>query len=1187
MNGNEVLSKITELLHEATEVLAVWLKKRLYKISNNWWEECVLANLTNGQYLIAQSKDIVSLDQFDLAALLRITYKNWYALSNNEYLTSNERECIRRMQVVRNNWAHCSGILPGKDTIIDDLDTIKLFFEQHGYGYDKIRHIDTLISDVQNSYFGSSTESIRTIPEIGGHEKSDEIKEKDTVYLVSDPDQVGVVLSIKSIGNDVSYEVFINGEIQTRYQGQIALKEKQGQKWVDMETFRSFLSSYQLNNPSSLNLYSLNSARIDFVPYQFRPALKLVKSDQPRILIADSVGVGKTIEAGLIIKELEARGEIERILIICPKALVAERKWELEMKRFDEDFTPLSGNDLRQIISDTERDGEWPIKYSKVIIPYSILDAAAFKGNRKKYNSVGLNDLDPAPHFDLVIVDEAHHIRNGSSTKEKAFAYKCVKYFCDHSDAVVMLTATPIQNSDSDLYTLLNVLRPDIVIDKETFDIMSKPNAFVTGCMHSLRSPKEGWQHEALEKIEGVKTTQWGSEVIINNPIFKEITTQLAGPELTREQRLELIGKTEKLHSFNNMINRTRRKDIQDFCIRRSNTVEVRFTPEQKELHNSLIAFESLALATLHDARTVPFMISTLRRQAASCIYGLAPFIKDIIDRRFTQLTDIPEYDESDIQPSYVISGELRNMAEKLIAQAENLSDDDPKFDAVYEIIKNKQNDAGNKVILFSTFRYTLKYVKDKLISAGIRVAQIDGSVKDEERRNLRERFMLDKSDSRAVDVMLFTEVGSEGLDYQFCNTMINYDLPWNPMRIEQRIGRIDRRGQKSEAVNIYNIITADTVDADIYYRCLMRIGVFEKSIGDCEEILGDISDKITKIATDGSLSEEERRIKLEKMADNEILRVQELSRLEDEEKGLFGFDLSSFTTSQEIQAADNPWITPSSIQFLITHYLNGRIGDSTYFYGGGELKNLKLSKPARDLLKEDFSKLPVSHSMVWRQWEKYLKGQIPNIQITFDQTTAGENPKAQFITTVHPLTKQAAAYFRQTKPVYVAFRCNREDIPSGTYYFRTYLWKYYGENAKTRIQVVCGDERISSAWTELVMSALPVEDVSVYSDENSWDSLEKKHLELWRKEKARHIQDVKALIDLHIGSLKNSYNLKLRNFQQRAFDASDDGFKHAYQVQYDNISAELKSKIDRLLKKEQMADIEFTPIANGVVIIN
>ena len=140
------------------------------------------------------------------------------------------------------------------------------------------------------------------------------------------------------------------------------------------------------------------------------------------------------------------------------------------------------------------------------------------------------------------------------------------------------------------------------------------------------------------------------------------------------------------------------------------------------------------------------------------------------------------------------------------------------------DIIAEKQAEENNKIIIFSTFRHTLYYIKDKLKAHGYRVEQIDGSVKDDLRCTIRNRFELPREDANAFDILLFTEVGSEGLDYQFCNMMINYDLPWNPMRIEQRIGRIDRRGQSSEFVNIYNLITSDTVDADIYNRCLLRI---------------------------------------------------------------------------------------------------------------------------------------------------------------------------------------------------------------------------------------------------------------------------------------------------------------------------------------------------------------------------
>lgn len=250
-------------------------------------------------------------------------------------------------------------------------------------------------------------------------------------------------------------------------------------------------------------------------------------------------------------------------MIICPKPLVTERKWETEMKRFDEDFVPLTGPELRQVISDTDRDGEWPVRYSKTIVPYSILDSRTYEGDTsKKSKFFGLKDLDPAPHFDLVIIDEAHHIRNGSMEKEKAFEYKCVKYFCDHADAVVMLTATPLQTSDDDLFTLLNVLRPDVVIDKQTFNLMSRPNAHISQVSSLIRRAGENWQQEALEELKGVLETQWGENVVAANPTYSSMVQTLQQDKITREERVKLITDAESLHSFNSMLNRTRRKAI-------------------------------------------------------------------------------------------------------------------------------------------------------------------------------------------------------------------------------------------------------------------------------------------------------------------------------------------------------------------------------------------------------------------------------------------------------------------------------------------------------------------------------------------------------------------------------------------------------------------------------------------------
>ncbi len=172
----------------------------------------------------------------------------------------------------------------------------------------------------------------------------------------------------------------------------------------------------------------------------------------------------------------------------------------------------------------------------------------------------------------------------------------------------------------------------------------------------------------------------------------------------------------------------------------------------------------------------------------------------------------------------------------------------DPKLEKFVGVLVEKNRLPNNKALVFSTFRHTLSYLAQHTGEAGLRFGLIHGDVPDEERAELRRRFALPKDDSAALDVLLSSEVGCEGLDFQFCDFLVNYDLPWNPMRIEQRIGRIDRYGQRSETVAIVNFVTPGTVDADIYERCLVRIGVFRHAIGGNEEILGEITKELRSI---------------------------------------------------------------------------------------------------------------------------------------------------------------------------------------------------------------------------------------------------------------------------------------------------------------------------------------------------
>lgn len=356
--------------------------------------------------------------------------------------------------------------------------------------------------------------------------------------------------------------------------------------------------------------------------YQYRPVLKLIRSDRPRILIADEVGVGKTIEAGLVIKELRARMDISSILVICPKALVAERKWQTEMKRFDENFTPLDGPLLRHCLHETDLEGEWPEQYAKALLPFSLFDSDLVFGpsGKKSKKHKGLLALDPPPTFDLVIVDEAHHIRNAET-----FLHQGVRYFCDNARAVLLMTATPVQLGSHDLFTLLNVLRPDLVIDQASFEQMAAPNRYINEAVRLCRQKGADWQRQALDQLRSVTQTDWGRLFLTETPTFQCSYDKLHEAEVTDTDRVILTRNLEELYTFSSVINRTRRRDIGEFTTRKPQTLTVEFTEHQKDLHDALLSIIARILARCHGQQNVKFMMTTIRRQAASCLYGLAP----------------------------------------------------------------------------------------------------------------------------------------------------------------------------------------------------------------------------------------------------------------------------------------------------------------------------------------------------------------------------------------------------------------------------------------------------------------------------------------------------------------------------------------------------------------------------------
>jgi ATP-dependent helicase HepA len=1021
------------------------------------------------------------------------------------------------------------------------------------------------------------------------HKELEMIENGKMVYLVSDPAKRGIVISSLGEGENARYQIFIDNGPRTFFAEQICEVGEVVPQRVGREAFLAYLTSCLIEKPSAQNLYSLNAARIDFVPYQFRPVLKMLKSDEKRLLIADSVGVGKTIEAGLIIKELEAHGALARVAIICPKPLVAEKKWENEMRdRFEEDFTALDGVGLREAIVETDREGEWPQKLGRVIIPYSILDERAWMGQGKK--GIGLKSIEKDLDFDLVIVDEAHHIRNGSDRSEKHFAYKCVKVFCERAKASVMLTATPIQNKSHDLFVLLNVLRPDIILDEASFNYMDEPNVFINRIARLVRSAGVGWREKARGEMESIERTKWGRDYIAANPTFKKCRGLLErDEELTGEERIDFLSAIESLHSFSNMINRTQRRDIGDFCVRQPQAVRVEMTDVQERLFQALINFEHRALAQLHGERWIKFMMTTIMRQAASCVFGLAPYLDDILEWRLSQFPEAVQEEaegggwhltEATRAEIYRLSQEVRRLAKELPRK-------DFKIEALIEVLRERQGHAKNKVMVFSSFLSTLDYVGEHLEDAGFRIGRIDGSVGDEERRSLRARFMREKGDAQAIDVLLFSEVGSEGLDYQFCDMMVNYDLPWNPMAIEQRIGRIDRRGQTSEIVHIVNLLTKGTIDETIYDRCLEKLGVFETSLGDCEEILGTIEDGITKIVLDDALTKEKREEKLAQLADNAIRKRQEELKLEKEQHDLFGLDVDALRDNESIREAQSPWLSEKCIEGLVQFYLNEKLGKKEYISCLNTTKMLRLSREAKDRLLEDLraAKLPRSATML--EWQNFLKGDEQWHVITFNKEELKEKGKAFFCTPTHPLVKVAARFIAEKSAAgmdvpHLALRAKVDGVGVGEYSFAVYGWNVNGFNSQFKMVVVASDERLEKVVPKILQTEGAIEDAEVENDAR----LDVRHQELWRKEKDRLVQDVRSQAEYKREAVQTSFARQKKSIENQIEKCVDEQRKRMLEGKLESARERMESKIREVNEIEKRADITTQLFAYGKIYV-
>lgn len=1174
------------LLFVITDELKTILSQSLPELSDDWWETHVLDALTDHQRQRVSQASIQSLNELDLAAVLRVLDSSWFELSRRWNWPREGRNYLKETQTIRNRWAHAASSTADANDSYRDGDTLQRLAEALNFTSATCEIIDAYKQSQLARMVPKSMPTSEPIPDPHtpsvilappSDTNSSIFSPPQIVRLKSDHDKKFPVLAVEANNQgETRYQVFDNGKCSFYYESQLeAVPEAKDKRHVlPLAESHARLTALLLNFPSSANLYSLHSGRVRFIPYQYRPVLKLLRAERPRLLIADDVGVGKTIEAGLILKELQARQDIQSVLILCPKPLVAEGKWRTEMKRFGEDFMQLDGKTFRHCLQESDLEGEWPQQYSRSIIPFSLFDEAMLHGKAARRGKVnkGLLDLDPQPYFDLVIVDEAHHIRNSNT-----WLHKGVKFFCDHSEAAVFMTATPIQMGNKDLFTLLNVLRPELIIDQASFEFLALPNPHIHTAANHLRSNTANCITLAQQELKLAQSCSFTT-----SPDFQRVLNALNETSNTPATRVQLIRDVEQLSTFDALINRTRRRDIGSFTTRKAETISVPFTDAQRDLHDQILETAARIYARQHGNKIVNLILSTLRRQAASCLPAFASFLDDWLNKKLEEMEMVECSDDDFSLNSEVSLGDLGDEMAQLSKAANNLDSADPKLDALFDIIVDKQALFNNKLLLFTSFRHTLSYLEKHLRGAGVRVGVIHGGVPDEERREIRQRFAMEKDDVHAIDILLSTEVGSEGLDFQFCDALVNYDLPWNPMRIEQRIGRIDRYGQQSETVVINNLITPDTVDADIYERCLLRIGVFQQALGASEEILGNISKELHAISESFTLTIAERQERLQQLADNELSQIQEQDRLEQDAAKLFGLTVP---TSGEWDTPTSHWLKPDALLTAVKHYLCSYAdNEHEFILGAKPLKTLRLDKTMREHLLQDFKAIKAS-PREGKAWAKWLKGSSPHLEITLDQDCASENPDAQLLHPSHPLIKQTAAYLRpKNAPIYMACTIQQPDaVPTGEYLFALYRWEKKGVRPDHELIAIANHPDIEAQCFKLLQKATTAPDLNL-PEQAQFNALDARHHQRWSEARTQYQEDNQALVDYRMNSLTASTKARVRLLDEQLAKAESVKIRTMRQSERDSISFDYQQQKEVLEQAKNRADICAEVVAFGVM---
>ena len=787
-------------------------------------------------------------------------------------------------------------------------------------------------------------------------------------------------------------------------------------------------------------IYSMEATNTTFYAYQFKPVTKILQTPANGLLIADEVGLGKTIEAGLIWTELRARFNYNRLLVVCPASLC--EKWRDELAtRIGVSATICNLSRVHESLRDKQsaRRGFALIASMQGLRQRRNMDSGSNTSNTLNFYEFLKQKEGTETLIDAVIIDEAHHMRNSETA-----THKIGHLLRSVSEYAILLTATPVHNRNSDLFSLLKLIDPDMFEKSEYFKEILQANEPLIRARDQLLSdnPSRSEIVSALDQAMQNPLLEHSEQLTTLLEQFKESdVTQLP-------TRLEFAYRLEMVNLLSHTITRTRKHEVlEERVIREPISVPVSMTPTEERFYE--LVTEIVTDYALSRDISESFLQVTPQQQMASCMPGALKSWQDkrlMRDEQSDHWSVDPNQDKIDLGP---LESELVNRATEL-CEYDELFDADSKYVALKKILTDyfsKHSDA--KIIVFSTFRATVAYLSSRLSRDGMATIMLRGGDRTS-KHDVLKRF----ASPEGPQVLLSTEVGGEGLDLQFCWAIINYDLPWNPMRLEQRIGRIDRLGQLSDKVSIRNLFYDGTIESRIYRRLYEKLDLCRRALGDLEPVLGEKLSELSRELLTSRLSPEEQERRIDQTARAIEERRAEESRLEAEAANLVAYGeyiLKEIHAARDLQR----WISGEDLRFYVMNCLN-------FCFPNYRLKAINVSKREYMLL------LPPKARHELREFIKthrlfdqtMLHQTVTPIHCQFDNRSFGDDRDVrEIISQFHPLTRFAghklSQYTSQMRPA-VAIKVSRSDVPdkfsAGLYLFAVSLWSIKGIRHRERL---------------------------------------------------------------------------------------------------------------------------------------